>query len=232
MKRLMTLTIAIALTLVSASAFAKGPKGKKFQNLSEEERLEKMEDRLDKKMEHLTKELSLSKAQQTKIRTIIADAQTQRIQLREQNKGDRKAMRGEMKKIGEATSKSIQGVLNKDQNAKFQTLKQERKAKRKQKGRKHHGKKMQKLAKKLDLTDAQKTKVRAILESSAQEVKAVKESDLEKEAKRAKVKTIREGSRTQIEALLTADQKAKLSELKAKRGKKGKGKGNRGKRSD
>jgi len=86
---------------------------------------------------------------------------------------------------------------------------------------KHHGhdpeKKLQKLTKKLELTEEQQAKVKPILEQKHQQLQALHKQ----------MKEIRMNARAQIEAELTPEQVAKLKELRdkhkqCKEGKKGK----------
>ncbi|GJL52025.1 periplasmic heavy metal sensor [Candidatus Nitrospira salsa] len=86
---------------------------------------------------------------------------------------------------------------------------------------KHHGhdpeKKLQKLTKKLELTEEQQAKVKPILEQKHQQLQALHKQ----------MKEIRMNARAQIEAELTPEQVGKLKELRdkhkqCKEGKKGK----------
>ena len=68
------------------------------------------------------------------------------------------------------------------------------------------------LAKQLDLTDAQKPKVEAIMKSTMEKNRAVREdASLTPEEKKAKAKAIHEDAATQMKAVLTPEQKKYLS---------------------
>jgi Spy/CpxP family protein refolding chaperone len=74
---------------------------------------------------------------------------------------------------------------------------------------------LQQLSEKLNLTEEQKTKVKAILADEATEIKAVHaDTALTTEQKAAKVKEIRDSSREKINALLTPEQQKKFAEMK------------------
>lgn len=74
------------------------------------------------------------------------------------------------------------------------------------------------LAKQLDLTEDQKPKVEAIMKSTAEKSRALREdTSLSPEDKKAKVKAIREETTAQMKAVLTPEQFTKWQEL-TKRG--------------
>ncbi len=236
-----TLTKRISIALFTASmvlgagsvAFAgeghhHGHKFEKLQNMSEQERLEHMEDRLDKRVEKMTKKLSLTPAQATKVRQIMADAQTRTWTLVEANKDveDRSAMRDQIREIRKESRTEIQAVLTPEQRAKAEELRAKHKGKR---GKGHEGrgaKMLERLDAKLDLSDAQEAKVKQILLSKREKMKALKEQ--EPDQRRAAGKALKEQTLNEIEAVLTADQKVKFAELRedfAKHGKEKRGKG-------
>lgn len=85
------------------------------------------------------------------------------------------------------------------------------------KGERHAGKRLQKVAQTLDLTDAQKAQIKPILRSAAQQVKALRQdTSLTPEQQKAKRKAIRQDTLTQIAAILTPTQKAKLAAMRHK----------------
>lgn len=141
--------LALAVTLIGAIiagfggvAFAHGGKHhrgvdragmfERFANLSEEEKLEKLEAHLDKRVEKMTARLDLDAAQQVKVRQIFADAQTQLIELYEKNKDveDKTQARAEARTIFKASRAEVEQVLTAEQLAKAKELKAQRKAKR------------------------------------------------------------------------------------------------------
>lgn len=70
------------------------------------------------------------------------------------------------------------------------------------------------IAKMLDLTDAQKPKVEAIMKGSMEKRKALREDTaLTPEDRKAKMKTIQEDTATQMKAVLTPEQFAKFEKM-------------------
>jgi len=80
------------------------------------------------------------------------------------------------------------------------------------------GKKMQKLAASLGLTDAQKAQLKPILQSAAQQAKAIKtDTSLTPQARQAKMKDLRKSTNQQMMAVLTPDQRQKLKAMRQQR---------------
>ncbi|HVU08145.1 MAG TPA: hypothetical protein VHG89_06345 [Verrucomicrobiae bacterium] len=70
------------------------------------------------------------------------------------------------------------------------------------------------IAKRLDLTDDQKPKVKTILDERNDKMRAVmQDKDASRDDKMAKMKTIREDTDTKMKAVLTADQFAKWQKM-------------------
>jgi Spy/CpxP family protein refolding chaperone len=96
----------------------------------------------------------------------------------------------------------------------------------KAKGDKHgrRGQDRAKLAKELNLTDAQKQQVKALNEEYRAKFQALKAVDSKKETKE-KAKALKQEQQTKMQNILTAEQKAKMAELKEKRKSEAKEKG-------
>jgi Spy/CpxP family protein refolding chaperone len=72
----------------------------------------------------------------------------------------------------------------------------------------------QRMLEQLNLTDAQKEKIKAITEEAAKQFQALRESqEAQQGSLREKFQQIREGMMKKIEAVLTAEQRAKLKKL-------------------
>lgn len=70
-----------------------------------------------------------------------------------------------------------------------------------------HGPNFDKIAKELNLTDDQKTKMKAVLEEERTQMKALhQDTSLSKEERQAKMKEIRESTRSAIKQILTPEQ--------------------------
>jgi Spy/CpxP family protein refolding chaperone len=77
------------------------------------------------------------------------------------------------------------------------------------------GKRLQKLADELSLTDAQKAQMKPVLQNARQQAKAIKDdTTLSAEDRQAKMKVLRKSTRTQTMAILTPDQRAKLKSIR------------------
>ena len=90
-----------------------------------------------------------------------------------------------------------------------------------------------KMMKELNLTDAQKAKIKPIMEAQRDKMKAMREdTSLDRKAKTTKMKAMRDDMDKKINAILTPDQRKKWAAMKAKmkaeRGKGGADKGKRG----
>jgi periplasmic protein CpxP/Spy len=85
---------------------------------------------------------------------------------------------------------------------------------------------LDRMSKKLNLTDDQKAKIKPILDNEAQQMKALKsDTSTAKQERRAKAMEIRKSSMDQIRPMLNSDQQAKLDQqmqnLKEHRAKRG-----------
>lgn len=71
------------------------------------------------------------------------------------------------------------------------------------------------LAKQLDLSDAQKPKVKAVLDEMQKKMRELRlDTSLSREDRRAKMKEIRDASSTKLKDILTADQFAKWEKMR------------------
>ena len=74
---------------------------------------------------------------------------------------------------------------------------------------------LQKMAQELNLTDAQKEKIKPIVEDEAKQLQALRDdSSLSRRQKMSKFKAIHSQSASQIRPLLTPDQQKKLDQMK------------------
>lgn len=198
---------------------------KKLDGMSEQERLEFMEDMLDKRVARMTDKLELSKAQQVKVRQIMADAQTQMLEIYEQNKNvqDKTAAKGEAKAVMKQARQDVGDVLTDDQKAKIKAQHAEKRGERK-------AKMLNRLDEKLELSDAQRAKVEKIFDGSHEKMKALKDQNLDEDARRAAAKKIKTGAADEINGVLTKEQQVKWAEMRKRfedgprKGKRGKGK--------
>ena len=197
MKRMIILFALVGLTGISAIALGQGG----FKNLTDEQILEKLETRLDKRVARLTKKLALTPQQVPKIRQALADGQTQAFELRKSDVKERKIKRTKMKAIRKATRTSVALYLTDGQKAKF---------KKRGKGKK----KLRRLAKRLDLDDGQKVQMKAIFKGKRKEMKALKASGATKADLKSKRREIRKTSMKEFKAILNPVQLEKLKNFR------------------
>ena len=214
--------VALSLTGVSMTTFAKGHH-QKFENMTEQERLEHMENRLDKRMEKLTKKLALNDAQAKQVRVILSTEQTERMDIKSRHQGDREAAKPEMKELRERTQVELAKVLSQDQ---IDTMKQMKK--RHHKRGKHKRNRLQHMEKELNLTPEQSTQIKAIHKArKAQAHQLIEAAGGDREAAKPELKKLRQESMQEVRAILTPEQQTKFDALKEKRkdGRKGKRRG-------
>jgi Spy/CpxP family protein refolding chaperone len=81
--------------------------------------------RVERQMEHLTDELSLTEDQAQQVEPILLDVAEQMVELREgrdPGDGDRSAVRDEMRKIHRAAGKELSEILDEDQMTRYREL--------------------------------------------------------------------------------------------------------------
>lgn len=84
------------------------------------------EERAQRSADQLTKKLSLSDDQKTKVTAIFLDQAVAMKKVREENKGDRTAMMAKMKAANDENDVKINALLNDDQKKTFAEWKAER----------------------------------------------------------------------------------------------------------
>lgn len=223
MKRIVKRVLLVAaivggVGLVGGAAFAEGgfghgPRGhhgkmfEKLESMDEQERLEFLEEKLDKRVAKMTKKLDLTDAQAKQVRQILADSQTQLLEVWERNKGDREAMRAEAGPIFKASRTAIEGVLTDAQKAKVK----EHMGKKMRRGKKHLA---LMLEDRLDLDDQQVKQVNVILDDAFKQVKGLAENADSRDDAREQGRAVFLAAADKIEAVLDADQKAEFAEMK------------------
>ena len=221
-RRIKRLGIAMlfGLTVVGTAthAFAGKPGGKNqmmgeqtfaaLDGMTEQERLEFLEDKLDKRVAAMTQRLDLTTDQQQKVRQIIADAQTQLLEIYDKHKGskDKTVARAEAQAVMKQAKQDVGDILTDDQKATMKKMRQNRHAEAKLKM-------VNRLDERLNLSDAQRTQVEQILEQTHQELRKNR-----KEGDRAKGsgKGIMEAAGDDIAKILTPQQKAKFDKMREK----------------
>jgi periplasmic protein CpxP/Spy len=75
------------------------------------------------------------------------------------------------------------------------------------------------LKEKLGLTEDQVTQLKKIGEETRAEMKALREEEGDRDSKKDEAKKIHEGAKAKVDAVLTAEQKAKLEQIRKEHGK-------------
>lgn len=81
-----------------------------------------------KDMQEIAEALSLREGQVAQVEAILSDFEQQRAELREKYSGDRRAMRKEMRALGEALDESMAEVLDEEQMEQFTQLQEDRRS--------------------------------------------------------------------------------------------------------
>lgn len=197
----------------------------KLDNMSEAERLEFLENKLDQRVARMTEHLELTRDQQVKVRQVLADAQTQLLEIYEKNKAaeDKTVARAEAKAVRKQSMQDVRDLLTDAQRAKMEEH-------RKQRGeeRRGHmkGKMLERLDDKLELSDAQRAKVEKILDGTRAKLEKNRAEGGGKEGAQA----IMKASAADINKVLDKEQQAKFAELQQKMQERRDKHGERGKR--
>lgn len=190
---------------------------KKLEGMDEAQRLEFLEDRLDRRVERMTEKLDLTDDQAVKVRQILADAQTQTLDIWSRNKDadDKSAAKKEFRAVHKQTKAQLGEVLTDEQ---LQKVKEHRR----QRGRKMKGRMLERLDEKLDLTDDQAADVKVILDDAHAQLRELRENSDSREEARGQAKAIMQETNSKIEAVLTAEQAAEFAEIREQRKERGK----------
>jgi Spy/CpxP family protein refolding chaperone len=114
--------LATGLTLGGAAAFAQdnpAPDASAQQPGNGQGRMGRMQMSPDERLAQMTKRYNLSADQQTQIKPILANQQTQMMALRQDNSLSREDKMAKMKGIRDDSNTKIQAILNDSQKAKF-----------------------------------------------------------------------------------------------------------------
>ncbi|TAE22845.1 MAG: hypothetical protein EAZ92_15375 [Candidatus Kapaibacterium sp.] len=98
--------VVVGLAFLATSVFAQPPKGTPEQML-------------ERRLGHLSKTLKLSEEQKTKLKPILETSMKEMTKIREEKKGDRKALMAAVQDRMSATEKEISAILTPEQQTKF-----------------------------------------------------------------------------------------------------------------
>ncbi|MCU1306778.1 MAG: hypothetical protein JWN45_1473 [Acidobacteriaceae bacterium] len=151
---------------------------------------------------------------------LTADQQAKIKQIREQDRASMKAIRDDKSLTPEQRQEKIRALrvsMKRDMDAVLTPDQLQKMAKMRESGEMggpggHPG--MMGMAKKLNLTADQQTKVKSIMESTHQQMQTVEQNQsLSQQDKQAQIKQLHESTKTQISALLTPDQQQKFAQM-------------------
>jgi Spy/CpxP family protein refolding chaperone len=173
------------------------------------------------------KKLNLTDAQKEQMKTVNADFHKQLKALNAKEDITVKEQRSQRAALAKAHKASIESIFTAEQKAQLVQMKAERQNKMGEMG----AKRLDQLKDKLSLTDAQVTKLKAGQEATKAKKEAIiKNEQLTQDDKKQQLMALRGEMKKNMDEILTAEQKAKMQELRKDRSEKMKH--FRGKRSD
>jgi Spy/CpxP family protein refolding chaperone len=170
----------------------------------------------------MAKELNLTADQQAKVKQIMEANHTKMQAIRNDQSLTQDQRQEQMRTLHESMKKDMAAVLTPDQQQKMATMHE--------RGGKMGGPMMagnpQRVAKELNLTADQQTKMKSIMQSANQQERTIKQNQsLSQDDKHAQIKQLRDSTKSQISAILTPDQQQKFAQMHT--GKGGHGRGHR-----
>lgn len=161
-----------------------------------------------KKKEHaqqMKKELGLSAEQETSMKAIKDKYHPQIKAIKENTSLTKEQKQAKIKPLKESKQAEIKSVLTPDQYTKFQELKKN----------KPHAKHKDKVLDKLDLTDDQQSKMKALNQEYHPKMKAIRtNASLADTEKKKQIKALKKNKDSEIGKILTPEQLKKYKELK------------------
>ncbi len=178
-------------------------------------------------LDEIKQELNLTADQEAKIKPIFEKRREAFKTIKQDESLSREAKREKMGALRDQTRKELAGVLNNEQLQKLDA-KMENRGKGMGKG--DHMARMQRMSEELNLSDAQKSKVRTVMQNAKAERELILEAnDGDRKAAKDELKAHRQKTKSALRAVLTAEQAAKFDAMKDRKGK-GHGKENKGKK--
>lgn len=207
MKKLLTIALAFSLFTISANAQVQ-------RNVSPSQKMQN--DSTHRRGGKMMKDLNLTDAQKTQMKESRENMKQQRDAINNDASLTQDQKKAKMQDLGKAQRDKMNSILTPDQKAKMQADRTNRKG---MKGGDHGGKMM----KDLNLTDAQKSQMKANSESMKQQRAAISnDASLSQDQKKAKMQELHKTQKDQMNSILTADQKAKLkADMQNRKGKNG-----------
>ena len=230
--RVMIAGAVVAGTLGAGSmAMAKGPhkmNQEKWESMSQEEKQEVMNKRLDRRMNKMTEKLELTDAQVPKVRAVFEASQAKRLEIMEKHKGDREAARPEMKALKQNPRAQLDAILTPEQVQTLEQMKKDHKGKRGKHGKRGE-KRLERMSAELNLSADQEAQIKTIMQDAGQERKQIIELVGSREEAKPELRELHIRTDAKIKEVLNDEQDARFDELKAERkARRGERRGKRG----
>ena len=162
-------------------------------------------------IQELSEKLNLTDAQKAAIKPILANDVNEIKAVRQDGSLSEEQKMSKIKEIQENSRKQINAILTPEQQKKFAEIKSEARHRM----REFATDRLEMLAEKLNLTDAQTAAIKPIFATEVNDIKAVRQDNsLSKEQKQSKIFDIREAANKKINTILTPEQQSQWAKLK------------------
>lgn len=160
-------------------------------------------------LDRMTRRLNLSGEQREQITPVLQDEQQQARAIRQDTSLTPEQRRGKLWQLRDSTRAQVESLLTPEQVARMA----------RPRGRPGMGgQAMARMARRLNLTDDQKAKIKPLLSSQHEQVKAVRsDKSLTTTQKQDRIGEIRKSTHQQVVALLTPEQQERLKEMRGNR---------------
>jgi len=171
--------------------------------------------RMEKRMRPMNlQKLNLSDDQKVKFKSTNEEFRKQMQELKKQDDITVKEWKNRMKSLRKSHKEKIQGLLTNDQKAQLKKLKEARRGKFKAGSEKR----MEKMKKRLALTDEQSSKIKGWHAEMSEKLKTLKENNsLGREEKKEQAKDLVKQNKEKMRSILTKEQLKQLKEGRHKR---------------
>lgn len=199
------ITLLIAITVISFNLSAQKKRAARFEKETNDERKHQGHKR------EMLKDLDLSDAQKTQIKSYREEYKRQMQALREDPNLTVKEINSRRDALKQHQKAKIHALLTNEQKKKIEKNKLEHKADANMRAEK----KLEKMKSKLSLSDDQANKLRAQRERTRGEIKVIKENQsLDAVSKKQQITEIKNTAKQQRKSILTPDQLKRLEEAK------------------
>jgi protein CpxP len=162
-------------------------------------------------LQQLSEKLKLTDAQKAEIRPILAAEANEIRTVHQDSSLSAEQKQSKTKEIREANREKINALLTPEQQKIFAEMKEQAPARMQE----AFNNRLNLLAKQLNLTNDQKAAIKPIIETEANDIRAVaQDNSLTREQRQTKIADIRAASDKKIDDLLTPEQQAKWAKIK------------------